>query len=80
MDIHTTYLVEIVHRDSSEFGYCDASGVRSGRVWVNPNDDRVNRVWRVQWPEENTAELISSNNTKRAITNCNLKLADLVLQ
>ena len=32
IDIRTTYLAEIVHRDSSDLGYCDASGVGAGGV------------------------------------------------
>ena len=45
MDSRTTSLVEIIYSDSSNVGYCDASGVGEGRVWVDPNKDGVNRVW-----------------------------------
>ena len=45
MDIRTTYLVEIVHRDASDLEDYAASGVEGGGgVWVDANDDRVNRV------------------------------------
>ena len=37
MDRHTTYLEEINHRDSSNLGYCDASGIGEGGVRVDPN-------------------------------------------
>ena len=48
MDIQPTYLAEIVHRDASYLGYCNASGVVVGGVWIYPNKDGVNMVWRVQ--------------------------------
>ena len=79
MDIHTTYLEEIVNRGPSNLGYCDASGVGEGGVWVDPNIYRVNRVWWFQWPEGVTSDLVSFNNPKGAITNSDLELAALVL-
>ena len=48
MDTRPIYLAEIVHRDALYLGYCNASGVGVGGVWIEPNKDRVNRVWRVQ--------------------------------
>ena len=45
MDICSTYLANIVHRDSSNLDYCDASGIGTGGVWVNSNKDGINRVW-----------------------------------
>ena len=41
MDICSTYLANIVHRDSSNLDYCDASGIGAGGgVWFDPNKDR----------------------------------------
>ena len=80
MDIRPIYLVKIVHRDSYNLWYCDASGVGAGGVWVYPNEDRVNRIWQVQWPEYTKAELTSFKNIKRETTNSDLGMAALVLK
>ena len=80
MGIHPTYMAEIVHRVPSNLRYCDASGVRAGGLWVEPNEDGFNRVWRIQWPEDVTDDLVNFDNPKRAITNSDLEVANLVLQ
>ena len=80
MDIRPICLAEIVHRDSSDLRCRDASGDMAGGVWVDPNEDRVNKGWKVQWPEYITAKLVSFDNLKIAITKSDLKLASLVLQ
>ena len=48
MGTRPTYLTEIVHRDTLYLGYCDASSMEAGGMWVDPNKDGVNRVWWVQ--------------------------------
>ena len=80
MDIHPTYLAEIFHRDFFKLWYCNDSCVGVGGVCVDPNEDRVKRVWRVQWPEEIKAEIISFNSPKGSITKSDLVLAALVLK
>ena len=80
MDTHPTYLAKIVQRDASDLGYCNASGVVAGERWVYPNKYRVNRVCRFQWPEYITAEIITFDNSKVAITNSDIEVAALVLQ
>ena len=44
MDTCPTYLVEIIHRDASDLGYCDASDVGAVGVWIEPNEYVINRV------------------------------------
>ena len=33
----------------SDIGYTDASGKGAGGVWIEPNKDGTNFVWRVKW-------------------------------
>ena len=48
MDTRPTYLAEIVHRDASDLGYCKASVIGVRGLWIDPNQDGMNRVWQVQ--------------------------------
>ena len=74
------YIVEVVQRLATALGYCDASGKGAGGVWFDLNGDGVKFVWRLQWPEDIVADLVSWTNTKGRITNSELKLAALILQ
>ena len=49
-------------------------------VWIDPNEDGVHYVWRLPWPEDIMAYLVSSDNTQGRITNSDLDLAALFLQ
>ena len=79
MDTCPTYLAEIIHRDAYDLGYCDASGVRAVGVWIDTNEDGINRVCQVQCNADTVVELFSLNNSKRAITNSYIELVALVL-
>ena len=48
MDTHPIYLAENFHRYAPSLGYCNASSVGVGGVWIDPHKYGVNRVWRVQ--------------------------------
>ena len=75
-----TYLAEIVQRLPTDIGFADASGLGAGGVWIDPNEDGLNYVWRLPCSEDIRADLVSFNNPQGRITNANLKLAALVLQ
>ena len=75
-----TYLAEIVRWEPTDLGFCDASGIGAGGVWLGPAGTVHNLVWRHPWPADVTAELASSTNPEGTITNLYLKLATLVLQ
>ena len=49
-------------------------------VWIDPNEDGVNYAWRLPWPEDIRADLVSFDNPRGRITNSDLELAALVLQ
>ena len=74
-----TYLAEIVQRLPTDLGYTDASGTGGGGVWLDPNADGIHHVWRLQWPADIKADLVSFANPSGRITNSDLELAALVL-
>ena len=48
MGTRPTYLAEIVQRLASALGFTDASGLGAGGVWINPNNNDHNFVWRCE--------------------------------
>ena len=75
-----TLFAEILQRFDTDVGYANASGLGYGGVWIDPNEDGVHYVWRLSWPEDIMADLVSTDNTHGRITNYDLELAALVLQ
>ena len=69
IDTHPIYLEDIVHRDVSDLGYCNVSGIGAVGVWIDPNKDRFNRVCQIQWPVNVVTELVRFQNPKGDITN-----------
>ena len=53
------FLAEVVCRLSTALGFCDALGVGAGGVWINPDVTGKNFVWRLQWPEDIVADLVT---------------------
>ena len=80
MHTRPTYLAEIVQRLPTDIGFTDASGLGAGGVWIDPNEDGRNYVWRLPWPEDIQKDLVSFDNPQGRITNSDLELAALVLQ
>ena len=78
--IRPTFLAEIVQRLPTDISFADASGLGGGGVWIDPNEYGLNYVWRLPWPEDIRADLVSFDNPQGRITNSNLTLAALVLQ
>ena len=50
-----THLAEIVRCEPTQLGFCDASGLGAGGVWVYPAGNGNNLVWRHPWPEDVTS-------------------------
>ena len=75
-----TYLAAIVQRLPTDIGFTDASGLGAGGVWIDPNKDGRNYVWRLPWPEDIRTDLVSFDNPQGRITNSDLELAALFLQ
>ena len=57
-----THLAEIVRRKPTHLGFCDASGLRAGGVWLDPSCLGKHLVWRHLWLAEIIADLVSSTN------------------
>ena len=75
-----THLAEIVRREPTHLGFCDASGLGAGGVWIDPAGTFHNMVWRHPLPADVTSVLVSSTNSHGAMDNSELELATLVLQ
>ena len=70
----------MVRRLPTDLGFCDASGVGAGGVWIDPNGTGKNFVWRLQWPEDIVADLVTFGIPTGGITNSDLELAVMLLQ
>ena len=40
-----THLEEIIHMEPTHLGFCDASGIGAGGVWIGPARRGCNLVW-----------------------------------
>lgn len=60
-------------------GALDASGEGAGGVWIPGNKAIAPTVWRVQWPKEVVARLVTDANPPGDITNSDLEMAAEVL-
>ena len=50
-----THLEEIFHREPTHLGFCDASGIGAGGVWINPSVTGHNLVWQHTWSADVTS-------------------------
>ena len=73
------YLGKIVRHEPTHMGFCDASGLGSGGVCLDPAKSGHNLVWHPPCPPDIIADLVSSINQEGKITNYNLELAAIVL-
>ena len=64
-----THLAEIVRREPTHLGFCDASGLGAGGVWLDPSNSGKDQVWRHPCPPDIIADLVSSTNRDGTITN-----------
>ena len=74
-----THLDDIVRQDPTHLGFCDASGIGTGGVWLDPFRSSSSIVWHCPWTPDIIAALILVKNPGGALTNSDLKLSDLVL-
>lgn len=81
-----TRIAELVPLLASALGYHDASGTGAGGVWfphqslnprthpsATPSHDPI--IWRLQWPPDIVANLVTDDNPAGTITNSDLELA-----
>jgi hypothetical protein len=75
-----THVREILPaQDPDYIGYCDASAFGAGSVWFSGTSSVHKRVWRLQWPQDITAAVVSESNPTGALTNSDLEMAAVVL-
>ena len=75
-----THVREILPaQDPDYIGYCDASAFGAGGVWFSGTSPVHETVWRLQWPPDITAAVVSESNPTGALTNSDLEMAAVVL-
>ena len=76
-----THVMEILPApDANYIGYCDASAFGAGGVWFSGTNPLPETVWRLQWPLDITAAVVSESNPTGTLTNSDLEMAAVVLQ
>jgi hypothetical protein len=69
-----THVCELVQANKPDYvGNYDASGFCAGGVWFGGCKKLRPIVWRIQWPHNITAALVSDSNPKGTITNSDLE-------
>ena len=63
------FLAEVVCCLPTALGFCNSSVVGAGGVWIYSDGSGKNFVWRLQWPEDIVADLVTWENPTRGITN-----------
>jgi hypothetical protein len=75
-----THVNEILLPDDPAYiGYCDASAFGAGGVWFSGTSPLPETVWRLQWPRDITAAVVSESNPTGTLTNSDLEMAAVVL-
>ena len=76
-----THVKEILPAPAPDYiGYSDTSAFGAGRVWFSGQCPLPETVWRLQWPLDITAAVVSESNPTWALTNSDLEMATVVLQ
>lgn len=75
-----THVNEILVPEAPDYiGYCDASAFGAGGVWFSGTSPIPETVWRLQWPRDITAAVVSESNPEGALTNSDLEMAAVLL-
>jgi hypothetical protein len=75
-----THVKEILTPSAPDYiGYCDASAFGAGGVWFSGACPLPETVWRLQWPRDITAAVVSESNPTGTLTNSDLEMAAVVL-
>ena len=79
MVARTMHLAKIFRWEPTHMGFCDASGIGEGGVWMNPYRSGASLVWRHPWPPNIIAAIIPDRNPEGTLTNSDLEITALVL-
>jgi hypothetical protein len=74
-----THVQELVPNDEHYVGYCDACNAGAGGVWFSGELHLDPVVWRVAFPPEIAAQVISDSNPNGTLTNSDLEMAAVLL-
>jgi hypothetical protein len=74
-----THVSELVAQDFNYVGFCDASAFGAGGVWFSGNKSIPPSVWRVEFPADITAQVVSQKNPRGVLTNSDLEMAGVLL-
>ena len=74
-----TSILELTPKKPDFIGYVDASGFGAGGVWFSGESKLIPTVWRITWPKEIQARLVSFTNPRGTITNSDLEMAGHLL-
>jgi hypothetical protein len=71
---------ELIPDTPDYIGYCDASKLGAGGVWMSGRRELKPVVWRLEFPPEIQAEVVSFANPWGSITNSDLEMGGLLAQ
>ena len=74
-----THVNELIAGVPDYKGTLDASGEGAGGVWIPGSKAMAPVVWRVEWPDDIVARLVTQDNPDGDITNSDLEMAAEVL-
>jgi hypothetical protein len=71
----------LIVNDPGYIGYCDASKLGAGGVWLTGTQTLAPVVrWRVEWPNNVRSQVVSFENPGGTILNSDLEMAGMLLQ
>ena len=72
-------MAKIVCREPTHLGFCDASGIGTGGVWLDSSRSVPSIVWRHPWLPDTITALLPEKNPRGTIINSGLELATIIL-
>ena len=69
--------MKLVVQDPGYIGYCDASKLGAGGVWLAGTRALSPVVWRVEWPPDIQQNVVSSDNHSGTLTNSDFEMAGM---
>jgi hypothetical protein len=75
-----THVSELVFGPNAYIGFVDACKKGAGGVWFGGENSLQPIVWRIPFPDDVTAEVVSEANPNGRLTNSDLEMAGVVLQ
>jgi hypothetical protein len=74
-----THCRELIAEAPGYIGYCDASKLGAGGVWLSGTSPLDPVVWRLEWPPDIQQAVVSCDNPTGTITNSDLEMAGMLV-